>query len=401
VTLSLTEGTGSSWGTEFSLPANSTTLTPQADDVYLSVRVDFSALVAGDAYVVKLYEKVNAGSSTALAEWPVVGVQVEQLQLPTLIVGGGWDVTVTRTAGSDRSIRWTLEKETASLTLTDDAATIGTTEYSLPGDTATPTPQATDCYVQPWISFAAMTAGDRFRVRVYERMNSGTSRVIVDRSFDGPQTKLWTCPVLLVGGGWDVTVTKVSGTNRSIAWSLRTDDRSGVASAPEYPQLQYATTAEAIRDRIAALMTAIVPDVLTGDRFREHRNQREADFFKAWEAAPAGALRRFQVRDTGEWGTPEVSNTDHDEKRVTFRIAVAYPQTGRYGADQALDRDDVMRSDQKQIEQAVGLYGRGNFTSPNPDACWRADGYSVERVVGDACDYLVITQTMSYFEQLL
>jgi hypothetical protein len=399
VALSLVEGVATIGSTEFSLATNSTTLTPQTDDVYLSVRVSVPAAVAGDVFVVRVYEKINAGSSTPLDTWTIGGTELVALQLPLLMVGGGWDVTVQKTAGTDRSVRWTLEKETSSFTFTDDSATIGSTEYSLPGDTATPTPQSTDCYVQPWISFASAAAGDRFRVRVYEKMNNGSSTAIVDRVVNGAQSTLWTCPLLLVGGGWDVTVTKVAGTDRAIAWSLRTDPRTGVASEPEYPQLAHATTEEAIRHRIIAIIAALDPALLGEDRFRVYRNDGKGDFTAAMEAAPAGALRRFQVDDVTTGAPPEVSNVSFMELLVTFQVTVAYPHTGRYGAEQAFDRADVMKSDKHQIEFAIGLHGRGNFTSPNPDTCWRDGSDTV--VEGSACDYLVLTLTYAFYRQVL
>lgn len=399
MTVSLTEGTATIGTTEYSLVGSNGALTPQTGDCYISVRLDLSNLAAGDVFKIRVYEEVNSGSSTALEPWTVTGLQIEAIQLPLLMVGGGWDVTVQKTAGTDRSISWTVEKETSEITLTDDAATIGSTEYSLPGDAAGLTAQADDVYLQPWISFANLATGDRFRIRVYEKMNSAAARPILDRCVDHAQSRLWTCPIALVGGGWDVTLTKVSGTDRSIAWSLRTDPRTGSGIAPSYPQLSNATTEEDVRDRIIAIIVALDPTLLAGDRFRAFRNEGAADFIAACEATPAGMFRRFQVIGTGADEPPPVSNTDHEERQATFQVLVCYPHTARYGADQALDRHDVMKSDQHQIEHAIGLHGRGNFIAPNPDACWR--GGSTDRIAGTNCDFLVITQVMSWMQQFI
>ena len=110
-------------------------------------------------------------------------------------------------------------------------------------------------------------------------------------------------------------------------------------------------------------------------------------------------MRRFQVRDDGADDWPEVSSGVEEERLVTFQITVAYQQTARYGAAQALDRDDVRKTDQRQIEQAIGLHGRANFVSPYPDACCR--GCRVDVIQGDACDFLVFTATYSFMSQLL
>jgi hypothetical protein len=390
----LTESTATIGASEYSLPNDSTTLTAQTDKVRLTVRVDFGAMAAGDTYIVKLYEKINGGPSTLVESWYRVGVQAEALNIGPILVGGGWDVTVTKSAGTNRSIRWTLEKEVTGVTLTDAASSIGSAEFSLPNGSTTLTAQTTEMVLQPFISFANLAAGDRYRVRVYEQMDGGTSRPIYDRCVDGAQSRLWTCPALLVGGGWDVTVTKVAGTDRVIAWSMR------VVNVAAYPSLSTATTVESIRDRIIDVIAALTPTALSGDLFRPYRNEGAAEFMLAMESAPTGALRRVQVIDDGSDEPPEMSSGVEEERLVTFQVLVAYPQTGRYGAEQGLDRHDVMKQDQRQIEQAIGLHGRANFVNPYPDAGWRPGG-GVERVSGAGVDFLVITQRMAFMSQLL
>lgn len=110
-----------------------------------------------------------------------------------------------------------------AITLTNDAATIGTTEYSLPADAAyaAGSPQTDDCLLQAWIDLAAMTAAETYRIRVYEKVNGGTQAVAYEATLVGVQSSLFVLPSLIVGEGWDVTVDKLAGTDRSIAWSLR------------------------------------------------------------------------------------------------------------------------------------------------------------------------------------
>lgn len=161
------------------------------------------------------------------------------------------------------------------------------------------------------------------------------------------------------------------------------------------PTLDNVTTPEAIRDRIIAVIAALDPTSLTSDRFRAHRNET-GDFVTACETQPTGAFRRYQVIETGGDGPPETSSGVEEERSVTFRVTVAYPKTARYGADQALDRADVMREDQFKIEKAIGMHGKANFTPPYPDATWLMDGSGADREESEACDYLVITQRMIY-----
>jgi hypothetical protein len=111
-----------------------------------------------------------------------------------------------------------------AITFVEDSATISTTEYSLPADGAGPTAQVDDCLLQVWIDFANMAAGDEYRVRLYEKVNgAGATQRIADQwSLVGAQARAaFVMPTVIVGNGWDVTVTKIAGTDRSIGWSLR------------------------------------------------------------------------------------------------------------------------------------------------------------------------------------
>jgi lysophospholipase L1-like esterase len=149
------------------------------------------------------------------------------------------------------------------------------------------------------------------------------------------------------------------------------------------------TTAEKIRDRLIAVIEALTPTSLSRDKFRAYRNEGDADF-QSWAAQfPASGFRRFQIRDTGEDEHPEVSNEDCEERKVTFSITVAYPQTSRTGKGAALDRDDVIQQDRRSIDRAIGMIGRANLSAPYPDACWLKDGSSAPtRIEGDGVDFL-------------
>jgi hypothetical protein len=110
-----------------------------------------------------------------------------------------------------------------ALNYVDDSATIGTTEYFLASDSTTKTDQTDDCMLQAWIDFANMAAGDQYRVRIYEKVNGAgaTQRQIMEAILTGAQAGPWVSPALMVGHGWEVSVTKLTGTDRSIGWSLR------------------------------------------------------------------------------------------------------------------------------------------------------------------------------------
>lgn len=112
-----------------------------------------------------------------------------------------------------------------ALTTSDNSATIGTTEYYLASNSTTKTDQTTQCYLQVWIDFSAMTAGDEYRIRVYEKViSSGSQRAIIDAYVVGPQIGPWISPALHMRHAWEVSVQRTAGSDRSIAWSLRKAD---------------------------------------------------------------------------------------------------------------------------------------------------------------------------------
>lgn len=153
-------------------------------------------------------------------------------------------------------------------------------------------------------------------------------------------------------------------------------------------------TAEAIRDRILTLLESLTPTSLSGDKFRRYRNEGDGDF-EAWaEKNPAAAFRRVQCRQTGGDSRPEISNTTEERIRTRFEVRVAYPQNHRYGAGNALDRDDVMNQDWLKINYAIGEYGRGNFSGTNDCTPTAAADNELERV--GKIDYLVVRVEYEY-----
>ena len=171
---------------------------------------------------------------------------------------------------------------------------------------------------------------------------------------------------------------------------------SGSSSSPVNPYLSITPSAASIRDRIIEVIEGLSPLVLSANPFLRFRNEGGADFESWSEENPQACLRRFQVRDTGEDSPPTISNTDVEFVHVTFEIVVSYPQTHRFGPDNALDRDDLMKSDQRQIEHAVGLCGYANFIDPHPSAAWESG--TTDRRIGQSTDFLVIRQVMCFYQ---
>ncbi len=104
----------------------------------------------------------------------------------------------------------------------EDFATIGTTLYSLPNDSATLTPITADGVYQVFIDFSAMTVTEEYEVTILETIRSGGSQFeIYQAVIRGTTQPTWVSPSLILLHGWDVQVRKLAGTDRSIGWSIR------------------------------------------------------------------------------------------------------------------------------------------------------------------------------------
>jgi len=101
---------------------------------------------------------------------------------------------------------------------------VGTAEWSMTTDTAGPDADTTPGTYQPYIDFVNMAADDVFEVRVYEKARSAdTQRLLQAWTLTGAQSSpLWTTTATFtLLHGWDFTLKKISGTDRTITWSIR------------------------------------------------------------------------------------------------------------------------------------------------------------------------------------
>lgn len=105
------------------------------------------------------------------------------------------------------------------LTLINDSASITTTEYFLASDSTTKTSQTDDAMVQLWCGDTNIAASDVFEIKIYEKINAVEfSRVLGYLTVDEKQ---FTSPAFFLGDGWEFSLKKITGTNRTINWSLR------------------------------------------------------------------------------------------------------------------------------------------------------------------------------------
>lgn len=101
--------------------------------------------------------------------------------------------------------------------------TVSTTEWSMTTDTGGPDVETSDGAFQAFIDLNALAKGDVFRFRCYEKVLSGsTQRGVFEVFFANAQSiPVWVTPTLVLMNGWDMTLLKIAGTDRSLDWSIR------------------------------------------------------------------------------------------------------------------------------------------------------------------------------------
>lgn len=153
-------------------------------------------------------------------------------------------------------------------------------------------------------------------------------------------------------------------------------------------------TAKAIRDRIALIISQLVPSALQSDRFVESREDEDGNFQEYTNASPSAAMRRFQTQDIGEQPSPIMSTTDIELLQASFRTVIAYPLNYRAGSANSTSRHALMTEDASQVVRSIGLSARASFSGAS-DSVWISG--EVTRAVGETCDYLIIMQTMQFY----
>lgn len=89
--------------TEISIVSGTSSLQTITDDGVYQLWVDAGAMVKGDEFIIRAYEKVEGtgGTKKVFAAWSLQGVQSEIFVTPTFILINGWDFTLQRLAGAD------------------------------------------------------------------------------------------------------------------------------------------------------------------------------------------------------------------------------------------------------------------------------------------------------------
>lgn len=97
--------------TPFSLPNGSTTLTPITADGVYQVFIDLANMTVTEEYEIVVLEQVTSGGAQReVFKATVHGATSPAWVSPSLILMHGWDVQVTKLAGTDCSIGWSIRQ---------------------------------------------------------------------------------------------------------------------------------------------------------------------------------------------------------------------------------------------------------------------------------------------------
>lgn len=99
--------------TELSLVSGTTTSVPLSNtNVGLySVTLDCNNMAKGDEFRLKVYEKAcSGGTQRLLFDAYIADAQVSLFTTPGVPLGNGWDITLTKTAGTDRAFDWSVRR---------------------------------------------------------------------------------------------------------------------------------------------------------------------------------------------------------------------------------------------------------------------------------------------------
>ena len=161
------------------------------------------------------------------------------------------------------------------------------------------------------------------------------------------------------------------------------------------------TTAAAIRDVMRSTVKALTPATLAEVKFRPFQQRSMSGFdFRQWcEKSPTAAFRLVSILDEGTITPPVVSNMDREWVEKEFLVQVSYPRDHRYGSQAGLDLHDVIESDLRQIEHAIGTNGYATLDlSTGGDACVVTTG--TQREEGEACLYGQIRLSVQFWRAM-
>lgn len=221
-------GTEAVGATEWSLTTD-TSFVADADttDNVVQAWIDLSAMARGDAFRIKAYEKVqSAGTQRLIFSHTVQNQQSDPLYVsPAMMMMHGWDFTLQKVTGTDRTITWSVKALGGTPTEAFNGnPTVTTSEYFLASASTVKTKQTTAGIYQLFLDVNALAKNDVFEIKVTEEARAADTveQVAFRATLWGVKTsKVWVSPALALLNGWEFSIDKLAGTDRAIPFSIR------------------------------------------------------------------------------------------------------------------------------------------------------------------------------------
>ena len=105
-----------------------------------------------------------------------------------------------------------------------DGVTVGASELSIVSGTTALQTVTDDGVYQLWVDDGGnMTKTEEYRIKIYEKVEAtgGTKKVVFSATLKGVQSEIFVSPTLILIHGWDMTLTKIAGTDRAFDASIR------------------------------------------------------------------------------------------------------------------------------------------------------------------------------------
>ena len=217
--------------TEYSIPNAGTPSAITTDAAIQLVLDPVANVVDGDEFIARIYEKtVSGGTQRCVHSCLIRNGQASQWLIPAtgeeLMVIHGWDVTLQKISGTDRAISGRVEACTG-VNITElygrSNVTLGTEYGIVAGSTTLATKTDQPSLVQAIIyDRGNMVKGDEFEIRVAEAaVVGGTKRTVWTTRIQDVQVCATSTPWFPMRDGWEISVKKISATDRAFDLSIR------------------------------------------------------------------------------------------------------------------------------------------------------------------------------------
>jgi hypothetical protein len=183
-------GSASIGSSEVSLISGTTTLQASTTAGDVEAWIDLSNMTFGDTYQVRVVEKVNGGTAANAYIFFPKDVQVGLRRVGPLRVGEGWDVRLKLTAGSARTVNWSLRQYVGDVN-TASIASGAITATAIASSAITSAKFATDAVDSNALASSAVT-------EIQTGLATSTALASVQSDTDDIQSRL---PTALDGNG--------------------------------------------------------------------------------------------------------------------------------------------------------------------------------------------------------